>query len=121
MINPQDKEAVVNHACIRTLPSYYIETKSSYSLKLNPHLDNVMSSLRFLIVLPAVVLRVVRAYSIELNRTISFLDDIPLNAEADSSIPSSSTIVGSFVYKQWAFVALGVSTLCLMIVLVAVS
>ncbi|VDO03057.1 unnamed protein product [Rodentolepis nana] len=80
-----------------------------------------MSHLRLLFLLPAIALRVLCAHLMGSNRTTSFLDDILLDAEADPPSPTSSTILGGFVYYQWAFVALGVSTLCLMIVLVSVS
>lgn len=78
-----------------------------------------MFRLRFLILLPAIVLRGVRAYPVQKIRTIPYLNDILTDSEANASA-SSFSHVGSFFHKQWAFMALGVATLCLMIVLIAV-
>ncbi|VDL30459.1 unnamed protein product [Hymenolepis diminuta] len=79
-----------------------------------------MFRLRFLILLPAIVLRGVRAYPVQKIRTIPPLNDILTDSEANASASPFSNI-GSFFHKQWAFMTLGIATLCLMIVLIAVS
>ncbi|KAM3175774.1 hypothetical protein ACTXT7_007857 [Hymenolepis weldensis] len=78
-----------------------------------------MFRLPFLILLPAIVLRGVRAYPVQRIRTIPYLNDILTNSEANAS-SSSFYNIGSFFHKQWAFMALGVATLCLMVVLIVI-